>query len=69
MTGPFELRFGGHVWRVEASIFNGNARVSIWPFYAHHDGSMRPGKGGLQIPLDQVEAFLSAVADAAKRLR
>jgi hypothetical protein len=65
----FEIRFGGHVWRVEASNFNGNARVSIWPYYAHHDGSMKPGRGGLQVPLEQVDAFIEALAEAAQRLR
>lgn len=65
----FEIRFGGHLWRVEASNFNGNARVSIWPYYGHHDGSMKPGRGGLQVPLEQVDAFIEALAEAAQRLR
>ena len=69
MTSTFEWRFGGNLWRVEATNFNGNPRVSIWPYYAHHDGSMKPGRGGLQIPLDQVEAFLIAISEAAQRLR
>jgi Transcriptional Coactivator p15 (PC4) len=65
----FEIRFGGNLWRVESSNFNGNARVSIWPYYAHHDGSMKPGRGGLQVPVEQVDAFIEAIAEAAQRLR
>lgn len=52
MNMPYEIRFGGHVWRIEASTFNSNARISIWPHYAHHDGSMKPGRGGLQVPIE-----------------
>ena len=65
----FEIRFNGHIWRVEPSNFNGNARVSIWPYYAHHDGSLRPGRGGLQVSLEQMEAFIEAIIEAAQRLR
>ena len=65
----FEIRFGGKLWRVESSNFNGNARVSTWPYYVHHDGSMKPGRGGLQVPVEQVDAFIEAIADAAQRLR
>ena len=53
----FEIRFGGNLWRVESSNFNGNARVSTWPYYAHHDGSMKPGRGGLQVPVEQVGLY------------
>jgi hypothetical protein len=68
MNAPFEIRFGGHLWRVEASTFNGNARVSIWPYYAHHDGTMKPGRGGLQVPLDEVSAFVAAIIGGAQQL-
>jgi hypothetical protein len=65
----YSIRFGGHLWRVEASTFNGQPRISIWPFYAAHDGSMRAGRGGLQIPLDEAEAFVEAILAAIRRLR
>ncbi len=68
MNMPYEIRFGGHLWRIEASTFNGNARISIWPHYGHHDGSMRPGRGGLQIPIEDIAAFIKAIKDAAERL-
>ena len=69
MNGPYEIRFGGHLWRVEATEFNGNRRVSVWPFFAAHDGSMKPGRGGLQIPLDEVDTFIDALVEAAQRLK
>lgn len=65
----FGIRFGGHLWRVESSTFNGNAKVSIWPYYAHHDGSMKPGRGGLQVSLEQVDGLIEAIEEAAQRLR
>lgn len=39
----YEIWFGAHLWRVEPVVFNGTRRVSAWPFYAAHDGSIRPG--------------------------
>jgi Transcriptional Coactivator p15 (PC4) len=69
MNASYEIRFGGHLWRVEATSFNSNRRVSIWPFYAAHDGSIKPGKGGLQIPIEEADAFAEAVVAAAQRLR
>lgn len=64
----FEIRFGGHLWRVEATSYHGNRRVSIWPYYGHHDGTIKPGRGGLQIPLEEADAFAEAIIEAAKRL-
>jgi hypothetical protein len=64
-----EWRFGGHLWRVEATSFGGTARISIWPFYADREGVMKPGRGGLQIPIEEVEAFVAAILAAAAKLR
>jgi Transcriptional Coactivator p15 (PC4) len=69
MSASYEIRFGGHLWRVEATSFNNNKRVSVWPFYAAHDGSIKPGKGGLQISIDDVDSFIEAVAKAARSLK
>jgi hypothetical protein len=69
MNGIYETRFKSDVWRVEPITFNNHRRVSIWPFYTSQDGSLKPGRGGLQIPLDEVEAFVEAIIAAAKRLK
>ncbi len=68
MNMPYEIRFGGHLWRIEASTFNGNARISIWPHYAHFDGSMKPGRGGLQVPIEEIADFLKAIKDVSEKL-
>jgi Transcriptional Coactivator p15 (PC4) len=69
MSAFHELRFGGHLWRIEATSFGGVNRVSIWPFYATHDGVMKPGRGGLQFPIEDAEAVASAIKAAAAQLR
>ncbi len=69
MNPPFEIRFGGHLWRIEATSFGGSNRVSIWPFYAAHDGSIRAGRGGLQFPADQADEVAAAILAAAAQLR
>ncbi len=68
MKPHYEIRFGGHLWRVEATSYNNNRRVSIWPHYAHHDGSMKPGRGGLQFPIEEADAFAEAIIAAALSL-
>ena len=68
MNMPYEIRFGGHLWRIEASTFNGNARISVWPYYSHHDGSIKPGRGGLQVPVDEIADFTAAIKNAAEKL-
>lgn len=69
MKTPFELRFGGHLWRIEATSFGGSKRVSVWPFYAAHDGSIRAGRGGLQFPAEQAGEVTQAILAAAAQLR
>ena len=69
MSVQFEIRFGGHLWRIEPTSFGGSPRVSIWPFYAAHDGSMKPGRGGLQFPIEDAEAVSNAILTAAAQLR
>jgi hypothetical protein len=67
VTGPtFTTRFGGHEWRVEPTNYQGRARVSIWPYYAHHDGSMKPGRGGLQIAPEEAAGLAAAIMKAAE---
>jgi hypothetical protein len=68
MTPAYKIRFGGHLWRVEATSFNNNKRVSIWPFYAVKEGSIKPDRGGLQVPLEDVDSFVEAVTEAARSL-
>ena len=65
----FEIRFGGHIWRIEATTYNGAKRVSIWPYYMAKDGSLRPGKGGLQFPPNETEPVIAALTEAASQLR
>lgn len=69
MSAFHEIRFGGHLWRVEATSFGGVRRVSIWPFYATHDGSIKAGRGGLQFPIEEAEAVAAAILSAAAQLR
>jgi hypothetical protein len=69
MTLPHELRFGGHLWRIEATSFGGSNRVSIWPFFAAHDGSMKAGRGGLQFPVEEAETVAAAILAAAVQSR
>lgn len=65
MTLPYELHFSRHLWRIEATDFGGSIRVSIWPFYAAHDGSIRAGRGGLQFPIEQAGEVAAAILAAA----
>jgi Transcriptional Coactivator p15 (PC4) len=65
MSLPYEIRFGGHLWRIDATTFKGSKRVSIWPHYTAKDGSIRPGKGGLQFPPEETEAVIAALIAAA----
>ena len=69
MSAFHEMRFGGHLWRIEATSFGGSPRVSIWPFYAAHDGAMKAGRGGLQFPIEEAEAVAAAILAAAAQLR
>lgn len=68
MTSPLEIRFGGNLWRIEATSFGGSKRVSIWPFFTAHDG-IRAGRGGLQFPIEQAEEVAGAILAAAAQLR
>jgi hypothetical protein len=68
-TVDYVIRFGGHEWRVTATIYNGRSRISIWPYYAAPDGTMKPGRGGLQVPRDEAERFIEEFAKAAQQLR
>jgi hypothetical protein len=65
---PFEIRFGGHLWKIEPTTYNGNPRLSIWPHYVTFDGTMKAGRGGLQIPFDDLCDFIEAVKESARRL-
>ena len=69
MTLPFEIHFGGHIWRIEATSFGGSKRVSIWPFFAGPDGSIRAGRGGLQFPIEEADMVVAAILAAVAQLR
>lgn len=69
MNLPHQISFGGHLWRIEATTYNGVKRVSIWPYYTAKDGTIRPGKGGLQFPPEETESVIAALIAAAAQLR
>ncbi len=69
MSAAFEIRFGGHLWRIEATNYGGSNRVSIWPFYPAHEGQLKPGRGGLQFPAEDAEAVVKAILAAAAQFR
>ena len=68
----FEQEHGRHIWRLEATEWNGAERLQVWPWYRDREsGDLRPCAqrygGGFAIPLDRVpeliEAFQTALAD------
>lgn len=69
MIAPYHIRFGGNEWRIEATTYKGAKRVSIWPYFVAKDGSLRPGKGGLQFPPEETESVITALIAAAAQLR
>ncbi len=74
MTFPFESKFifehsnKGHMWRVQLCNYNGNGKVSVWPWYEAQDG-LRPCKAsfirnGLQMPPERLWALGEAIMAA-----
>ncbi len=55
----FEAKYRGNIWRFQILEYEGQARVSVWPWYEDGDGQLRPGtgkygKGGFQFPIERL---------------
>lgn len=63
----FEQEHGRFLWRLEATQWNGQRRLQVWPWYQPKDGgdprpcSPRYG-GGFAIPLDRVPELIAALS-------
>lgn len=61
----FEQVHGRHVWRLESTAWNGEARLQVWPWYREAGGELRPCAqrygGGFAIPLDRVPELIAAL--------
>lgn len=62
----FEQEHGRHVWRLEATVWNGEARLQVWPWYQPKDGGdLRPCAarfgGGFAIPLERLDELKAAL--------
>lgn len=65
----FEQEHGRHVWRLEATEWNGAPRLQVWPWFRDRDsGDLRPCAqrygGGFAIPLDRVPELIEALQAA-----
>lgn len=66
----FEQEHGRFLWRLEATQWNGQRRLQVWPWYQPKDGgdprpcSSRYG-GGFAIPLDRVSELIAALSSIA----
>lgn len=74
MTRPviFEHEQGRHTWRVEATEWNGEQRLNVWPWYQPKDGGeLRPCSptyptgGGFNVPLERVRELIAVLATIA----
>ena len=68
----FEQAHADKVWRIEATEWNGQRRVQIWPWYQPKDGGeLRPCAarygGGFAIPLERLPELIAALSSAAPR--
>jgi hypothetical protein len=62
----FEQEHGQHVWRLEATEWNGEARLQVWPWFRSKDGGdLRPCAarygGGFAIPLKRLGELMTAL--------
>ena len=69
MTPLFEQEHRGHIWRLQATEWNGKPRLQVWPWYREAgSGELRPGSskngGGFAIPLDRVPELIEALQGA-----
>jgi len=66
----FEQEHGRFLWRLEATQWNGQRRLQVWPWYQPKDGGdLRPCSsrygGGFAIPLDRVPDLIAALSSLA----
>lgn len=65
----FEQQHGRHVWRLEATAWNGTERLQVWPWFREREsGELRPcaqryGRG-FAVPLDRVPELIAALESA-----
>ncbi len=62
----FEQEHGRHVWRLEATQWNGQPRLQFWPWYRDKEsGELRPNAqrfgGGFAVPLDRLPELIEAL--------
>jgi hypothetical protein len=62
----FEQEHGRHIWRLEATVWNGEARLQVWPWFRPKDGAdLRPCAarygGGFAIPLERLGELMTAL--------
>ena len=63
----FEQERGRLTWRLEATEWNGQGRLQIWPWYQPKGGGdLRPCAerygGGFAIPMDRLPELMAALA-------
>jgi hypothetical protein len=68
----FEQEYGRHVWRLEATEWNGERRLQVWPWFRPKEGGdLRPCSprlptgGGFAVPLERLPALIAALSAAA----
>lgn len=66
----FEQEHGRLVWRLEATEWNGEPRLQVWPWYKPKGGGdLRPCSprygGGFAIPLERLPELIAALSAIA----
>ena len=62
----FEQEHGRHVWRLEATEWNGQPRLQFWPWFRDKEsGELRPNAqrfgGGFAVPRDRLAELVEAL--------
>lgn len=57
------------VIRVSLAAFKGTPTVGVWRFYRDVAGNLRPGKGGIVLGLNHLQALAAALARAVEVAR
>lgn len=69
----FEQQRDRFTWRFEVTVWNGEQRLQVWPWYQPKDGgdlrpcSARYGTGGFAIPHDRIGQLINALQAIAPR--
>lgn len=76
MSGPtFEIVYRDKLWRISASSYEGNPRLTIWSHYRHREtGEWKPCGGrrdspGCIVPADRLDELADTVRAIADELR